>query len=100
MYHLFCRKDYECNRLSSGLLQLSANTHLVVDETRLETGRLDQVGVLNVQELANVIKAQRIHYDFKFYQMDYDTDIPVLVFSEGKSLLPVINASFKIYNFY
>ena len=36
--------DYEANRLSSGLLQLSDNTHLVVDETRLEAGKLDAAG--------------------------------------------------------
>lgn len=36
--------DYEANRLSSGLLQLSDNTHLIVDETRLEAGKLDAAG--------------------------------------------------------
>lgn len=40
----FFRMDYEANRLSSGLLQLSNNTHLVVDETRLEAGKLDAAG--------------------------------------------------------
>lgn len=87
---MFCyRKDYDCNRLTTGLLQLSAHTHLIVDESRLQAGRLDQIGVKNVQALANVVRNQRLPYDFKFYQMDYDTDIPVLIFSEGKSLLPV-----------
>ncbi|XP_044735923.1 mini-chromosome maintenance complex-binding protein [Chrysoperla carnea] len=82
------KKDYDCNRLTTGLLQLSAHTHLIIDESRLQAGRLDQIGVKNVQALANVVRNQRLPYDFKFYQMDYDTDIPVLIFSEGKSLLP------------
>lgn len=38
--------DYEINRLSAGLLQLSDNTHLIVDETRLEAGKLDVAGAL------------------------------------------------------
>ena len=38
------KKDYNANRLSSGLLQLSENTHLVLDETALQPGQLDTNG--------------------------------------------------------
>lgn len=38
------KKDYNANRLSSGLLQLSENTHLVLDETALQPGQLDSNG--------------------------------------------------------
>ena len=34
------KKDYHANRLVSGLLQLSANTHLLVDETAMENGQV------------------------------------------------------------
>ena len=34
------KKDYDANRLVSGLLQLSANTHLIVDETAMENGQV------------------------------------------------------------
>ena len=37
-------KDYTANRLKSGLLQLSADTSLVIDETRLQPGQLEAVG--------------------------------------------------------
>lgn len=37
-------KDYSANRVKSGMLQLSADTHLMVDETRLEAGQLDNTG--------------------------------------------------------
>ena len=36
------KKDYHANRLVSGLLQLSAHTHLILDETAMENG---QVGI-------------------------------------------------------
>ena len=38
------RKDYNANRLTSGLLQLSERTHLVIDETALQPGQLDANG--------------------------------------------------------
>jgi len=38
------KKDYSTNRLQSGLLQLSAQTHLIVDETAMQPGRLEANG--------------------------------------------------------
>ena len=37
-------KDYTLNRLTSGVLQLSANTHLLIDETVMQPGKLDATG--------------------------------------------------------
>ncbi|CAH2265705.1 mini-chromosome maintenance complex-binding protein [Pararge aegeria] len=85
---LLPKKDYECNRLTSGILQLSKHTHLVLDETNLEQGQLHATGVGNITALGNLIKLQKVEYDFKYYKMEFDSDINVLVLSEGKSLLP------------
>jgi len=84
-----CRKDYDANKLLSGVLQLSAQTHLVLDETCLEPGQLDSKGVHNVAALGTLISQQKVDYDFQFYKLEFQTNIPVLVLSEGKSLLPV-----------
>lgn len=75
--------------MTSGILQLSNNTHLVLDETRMETGRLNASGVKSIAAISNVIKNQKACYDFNYYQMEFDCNIPVLILSEGKSLLPV-----------
>ncbi|KAF9411081.1 hypothetical protein HW555_010029 [Spodoptera exigua] len=85
---LLPKKDYECNRLTSGVLQLSKDTHLVLDETKMEQGRLDATGVNNVAALGNMIMTQKVEYDFKYYKMDFESDVSVLILSEGKSLLP------------
>ena len=85
----FFRKDYECDRLTSGVLQLSNNTHLVVDETQLSSGTVTQNGKLNYGALSDVINSQKLNYDFKYYQMEYKTDIPVLILSEVSSFLEV-----------
>lgn len=93
-FFLHIRKDYECNRLTSGILQLSANTHLVIDETGLTSGQVSQAGRQNYDAIMNLITFQKVPYDFKFYTVEYDTDIPVLILSEAKSFIPVRNISF------
>ncbi|XP_066457454.1 mini-chromosome maintenance complex-binding protein isoform X2 [Eleutherodactylus coqui] len=81
-------KDYNTNRLVSGLLQLPAHTVLVVDETVLEQGQLDTAGVRNLTALGNLITWQKVDYDFSYHQMEFPCNINVLVTSEGRSLLP------------
>ncbi|XP_064601604.1 mini-chromosome maintenance complex-binding protein-like [Liolophura sinensis] len=81
-------KDYSANRVKSGMLQLSADTHLMVDETCLEAGHLDNTGVQNVTALGNLIVWQKVEYDFCYHKQDFPASVPVLTLSEGKSLLP------------
>ncbi|KAK3281451.1 hypothetical protein CYMTET_10763 [Cymbomonas tetramitiformis] len=80
-------KDYEANRLTIGRLQLAEGTHLVVDETALQTGKLEEAGVRNMQSLQQVMTSQQLGYDFKYYEVSMNTDIPVAVLSTGKSVL-------------
>ncbi|KAF4525274.1 hypothetical protein B566_EDAN009357 [Ephemera danica] len=81
------KKDYEREQLKSGLLQLSEGTHLILDETKLSTGRLGDLGTRNMLALQTLISKQKLDYDFQFYQVEFATDIPVLIFSEKKSIL-------------
>lgn len=83
------KKDYTTNNLSSGLLQLPKSTHILLDETKMENGKLDQAGCMAVQHLSELIRSQQLSYDFQFYKLPFKTDIPVLILSEGKSFLPV-----------
>ncbi|XP_061084005.1 mini-chromosome maintenance complex-binding protein [Conger conger] len=82
------RKDYSANRLVSGVLQLSQNTSLFLDETALEQGQLDSAGVRNITALGELISWQKVDYDFNFHRMDFPCNLNVLVASEGRSLLP------------
>lgn len=82
------KKDYKTNKLTSGLLQLAPHTHLVLDETRLQVGKLEASGVNAVKSIADLINAQRLKYNFQFYEIEFDTDVPVMILSEGKSMLP------------
>ncbi len=83
------RKDYDANRLVSGLLQLPSGTHLVLDETRMGAGgQLEQRGLRNLTALGGLISWQRLEYDFQYHQLEFSHDVPCLVVSEGRSLLP------------
>ena len=42
-------KNYNTNKLESGILQLSDGTHIIIDETVLRPGQLDVNGVKHVQ---------------------------------------------------
>ncbi|KAJ8763975.1 hypothetical protein K2173_004839 [Erythroxylum novogranatense] len=79
------QKDYEINRLIPGVLQLAEGSHLIIDETQLETGILSSVGVENARLLKDLVELQKVEYDFKYYKMEMATDVQLLVLSEGKS---------------
>ncbi|KAG5031668.1 hypothetical protein GLYMA_06G143400v4 [Glycine max] len=83
------KKNYDTNRLETGVLQLAEGSHLIVDETKLEAGTLNSVGVENTRLLKNLMELQKVEYDFKYYKVDMTTDFQLLVLSEGKSnILP------------
>ncbi|GAU24472.1 hypothetical protein TSUD_319490 [Trifolium subterraneum] len=83
------KKNYDTNRLETGVLQLAEDSHLIVDETQLDVGTLNSVGVENARLLKNLMELQKVEYDFKYYKMEMATDVQLLVLSEGKSnILP------------
>lgn len=86
--HCHFRKDYTCNKLISGLLQLAPHTHLVLDETQLQAGKLENSGVKAVSAVAYLINNQKVKCDYQFFDIELNVDIPILVLSEGKSMLP------------
>lgn len=68
---------------------MAPHTHLVLDETLLEAGKLDAHGIESVMHISNLIRKQMLNVNFKYYNIDYNANIPVLIFSEGKSMFPV-----------
>ncbi|XP_057979401.1 mini-chromosome maintenance complex-binding protein isoform X1 [Malania oleifera] len=83
------RKDYQTNRLVTGVLQLADGSHLTIDETQLEAGTLNSIGVENARLLKNLTELQKVEYDFTYYKMDMAADVQLLILSDGKSnILP------------
>ncbi|XP_043703405.1 mini-chromosome maintenance complex-binding protein [Telopea speciosissima] len=82
-------KDYQTNRLVTGVLQLAEGTHVTIDETQLKAGTLNSTGVDNVRLLKNLMEWQKVEYNFEYYKVEMMADVQLLVFSEGKSnILP------------
>ncbi|KAG0870480.1 hypothetical protein G6F16_006577 [Rhizopus arrhizus] len=74
--------------LEAGVLQLVDGTMLLVDETVLDEGQLQDAGVRNFQALQTLIQTQTLGYEFPYSQYDFDTDISILSISSNKSILP------------
>jgi hypothetical protein len=79
-------KNYDTNRLEQGKLQLVAGTPLIVDETRMATGTLNDKGCRNLQAIQTVVNEQKVVYDFMYHHLDFPVDMPTLVLSAAKSL--------------
>lgn len=82
------KKDYQTNKLVSGILQLAPHTHLVLDETAMKAGKLENNGVLGMQFISHLIKSQQLKCDFQYYQIDFHSNLAILILSEGRSMLP------------
>lgn len=82
-------KEKNNNKLQSGLLQLPTSFNLLLNETALQPGKLKEKGMKNLGIFKDMISWQSIEYDHLFYTQRINSDINVLVLSEGKSLLEV-----------
>ncbi|ETK75770.1 hypothetical protein, variant 2 [Phytophthora nicotianae CJ01A1] len=82
-------KDYEREMLLSGVLQVANGTTMLVNETVLSAGQLNEQGVKNVAALQSLVDKMLLPYDFHYYNMDFPQDVAVITVSEGKSILPV-----------
>lgn len=60
----------------------------MLDETQLQAGKLEASGVKAVASIAYLINNQKVKCDFQFFDVELNVDIPVMVLSEGKSMLP------------
>jgi hypothetical protein len=79
------RKDYATNRLRSGPLQLASGTTLVLDETALSAGALNDRGVRNARALTDLATTQELEMDFSFHAMRVPTDVNVVAVSGSRT---------------
>ncbi|XP_065184738.1 mini-chromosome maintenance complex-binding protein-like [Sycon ciliatum] len=83
------KKDYSTNRLTTGQLQLSEGTVMLLDETALSEGQLNETGISNIVAINSVLSRQQLAYDFQYQTIDFPTNVNAIVVSEGKSILQV-----------
>jgi len=80
-------KDFEANRLVTGLLQLPSGMQLSIDETVMTDGQLAPTGLKNLTALGNLITWQKVDYNL-FQAIEFPCEVSCLVMSEGRSMLP------------
>lgn len=83
---LIPKKNYDNNRLEYGFLQLPLGTHLILDETNITEKEIKGKEVENLMILKRLIKDQIIAYDFGYYPLEFQVDIPILSCSKKKSV--------------
>lgn len=86
------RMNYETGELERGLLQVPTGTLVIIDETVLEAGKLSERATRSLQSLIEFVSHQRVTYEFGGYHtVGVNMNNPVVVLSQGKSILPVDN---------
>ncbi|CAK9013270.1 Mini-chromosome maintenance complex-binding protein (MCM-BP) (MCM-binding protein) (Protein E2F TARGET GENE 1) [Durusdinium trenchii] len=80
------QKDFDANRLRSGLLQLAPGTLLVFDETQMDTGPLDAAGLRAVQGIRGLASEQMLLVDFFNYEVQVPLEVNCLFISRGVSI--------------
>jgi hypothetical protein len=60
------KKDYEQNRLVAGMLQLANGTELLIDETRMDEGQLNERGVANLKAIGGLLQTGKLEFDFAY----------------------------------
>ena len=77
-------------KLERGRLQLPKGSEIFVDETSLESGQLNEQGIKVLTALGDIAQFQRMHYDFVYYQKEFDAEYNVTILSDYKSLIKVL----------
>ncbi|PVU91648.1 hypothetical protein BB561_004285 [Smittium simulii] len=73
--------------LISGVLQLCPKTLVVVDETTLDEGVLNEKGLQNLNSLQKVFHEQKLQFMYPYQHIEIDTDIKGLILSCKNSIV-------------
>ena len=84
---LIPHKDVETGVLHTGVLQLPPGSSVIIDETCMEPGTLDESGLANLAALTTLIQNQKVYYDFKFQNVELLTNYNVIIMSSTSSLV-------------
>ncbi|KAG0373618.1 hypothetical protein BGX24_011465 [Mortierella sp. AD032] len=76
-------------QLRSGMLQVTRGTLLLLDESAMEEGTLVDQGIKNLKAVSDVSLYQTLNYVFPYNNLEFQTDVSLLIISFGSSLVPV-----------
>ncbi|KAG0277004.1 hypothetical protein BGZ95_006687 [Linnemannia exigua] len=76
-------------QLRSGMLQVTRGTLLLLDESAMEEGTLIDQGIKNLKAVSDVSLYQTLNYVFPYNNLEFQTDVSLMIISFGSSLVPV-----------
>nr|CCA17582.1 conserved hypothetical protein [Albugo laibachii Nc14] len=79
-------KEYTADCLRVGALQLPNGTALVLDETNLSAGKLDEKGYRNINAVQSLISRMQLPYDFQYFHLEFPQDVSIVSVSGSKSV--------------
>ncbi|CAA22598.1 MCM binding protein homolog Mcb1 [Schizosaccharomyces pombe] len=74
--------------LDTSHLQVAPGTLIVLDETELSSGTLNDVGCRNVQFLSSLISQQDLTFFYPFSSFTVHSNVRIIILSHGRSILP------------
>lgn len=79
--------SHDGEEFSPGALQLPVDTAVILNESVLSEGKLDERGVKNLKSLSDLITSQESVFHYPFSEFKIPMDLSFVVLSHGKSLL-------------
>ena len=68
------------------LAEMPTNSVLLIDETKMEPGKIEKHGVENIKALATLIEEQKVDYEFSYYKTELPTTVSCLVLGPTRSM--------------
>lgn len=81
------KKDFDANRLVAGRLQLAPGTFLLLDESEMREGEVNDNGVRALQALSSLVSDQLLPCDFNTYDVQIPLEVNCMFLSKGVSIL-------------
>lgn len=81
------KKDFEANRLVAGRLQLAPGTFVLLDESEMQPGDVNDNGVRALQAISSLVSDQQLPCDFSTYDVKIPLELKCLFASKGVSIL-------------
>ena len=75
--------------LASGELQLHDSTWILIDESKLEAGNLNQRGLSNILQLKETVQNALVNYIIDYGTMTRNVDFQICVLSHAKSMFGI-----------
>jgi len=90
------KKDFVLNRLVSSRLQLAAGTAVILDETVMNEGNLNDSGCRSFQTIDLLVREQRLACDFMSYDVPLPLELTCLMVSKGRSLVKPVDVEMPL----